>query len=1185
MSRLSLALLGPFQALLDGAPLVGLTSGKGRALLAYLAVEAGRPHPRPALAALFWPDQPDETALDGLRHALAQLRQALGEQRATTPFILAPRDALQFNPDADYELDVAAFRCQLGAERDTAAGTALEQALALYRGEFLAGLPGGYSAEFDAWVAFHRAELARLALLTLERLATASESAGDFARAEGFLRRALALEPWREEAHRELMRLLALSGQRSAALAQYEVCRRALRAELEVEPARETVLLYERLREGTLPPAPARVLPPGSDQVAGPGSQTAGSPATFVGREREIAWLGSHLEAALAGQGRVAFVTGEPGSGKTALLAEFARRAMERQAEVVVAFGSCNAQTGAGDPYLPFRDVLQLLASDVEAKRAADSLSPEHARRLWALLPEALAALVDHGPDLVDLLVPGRTLLARAQTVGPSGTLALARLEKLLQRKSPRAGAGAQQADLFEQVTRVLQQLARRQTLVIVLDDLQWADRGSLNLLFHLGRRLAGNSILLLGAYRSNDLALGRGGERHPLEPVVNELGRDFDGALLDLDQVEGRRFVDQLLDAEPNQLGAEFHERLYRRTSGHALFAVELLAGLKGQGDLVRDAAGRWVEGPQLDWTRLPARVEAATAERIGRLPRDLRRLLTAASVEGEEFTAEVVARVLDSDEREVCHLLSGPLSREHGLVVARSLRRVGGRRLSSYRFRHQLFQHYLYGRLDAVERAELHEAVGRELEALPGEVTGELAVQLARHFELAGLPEKAAGYLLRCGQRAMELLAHGEAVEAFRRALALLAPLPAAPARDSVEISLQLALGSALLTTEGLGSQGRIEAYARAYALSRHHGQQGELWPALHALASSSTSRGEYKQALELGEEMIALAQRLDKPAVLALAHFTLGATLFSSSLSLLRSQEHLEQALVHYDRECDAEARRLLTALNVFDVGVNARVWLADVLWLLGYPEQARRCSQYGLALAEQSNHFLSQVIALYSAGHVNQHRGDLHTTEETACRLERLVGGKNLLVGDVWVDVFSGWLQVKAGQTEEGLARVRRGTTAWQRTGAVFGTTSQLILLADACLLAGQVEEGLSAVDKGLALVERTGARPTEAELHRLRGELLLARQGAEDVEAAEACFQRALAVARSMAQRGWELRAATSLACHWRRQERQAEARALLAPVYAWFSEGFDTQDLRHAATLLQELGESIPSPR
>ncbi len=222
-------------------------------------------------------------------------------------------------------------------------------------------------------------------------------------------------------------------------------------------------------------------------------------------------------------------------------------------------------------------------------------------------------------------------------------------------------------------------------------------------------------------------------------------------------------------------------------------------------------------------------------------------------------------------------------------------------------------------------------------------------------------------------------------------------------------------------------------------------------------------------------------------------------------------------------------------------------------------------------------------MSRVLALYAAGQAHQFRGDDQAMWKPVQALERLVSGKHLLVGDVWVAVFGGWLLVRAGQVEEGLARLRQGTEAWQKTGAVFGTTTQLVLQAEACLLAGKLQEGLDVVSTALALVERTGARPNEAELHRLRGELLLARGGETDGVQAEQCFLRALEVARAGQQKGWELRAATSLARHRRRKGCQGEtlpgcdgARASLAAAYEWFTEGFGTPDLKAARMLLEQ---------
>jgi tetratricopeptide (TPR) repeat protein len=498
----------------------------------------------------------------------------------------------------------------------------------------------------------------------------------------------------------------------------------------------------------------------------------------------------------------VVFVTGDPGRGKTALIQAFARRAIEAHPDLLVAVGSGNAYTGLGDPYLPFREILGLLTGDVEARWEAGAISREQALRLWHATPRSAQALADCGPDLVNTFISGAALVARAHAYAPVGADWLARLEQLEERRTADSDAAkAQQSDLFEQYTRVLQTLARQGPLLLAVDDLQWADAGSISLLFHLSRGVPGHRILILGAYRPEEVALGRDvpasglpvplpsrpvqdgaaqvqvgqSERHPLEPVVNELKRSFGDIEVDLTQAEDREFVDAFLDTEANRLDVQFREMLYRQTKGHALYTIELLRGMQERGDLIKDESGRWVEGQTLDWERLPARVEAVIAERIGRLPAEWQTILATASVEGEEFTAEVVAQAGATDAQEIIRCLSGELSKQHRLVVAHSLQRLDGQRLSRYRFRHRLFQTYLYQSLDEVERVHLHEAVGDALETLYGEGVADIPVRLARHFQAAGLTAKAANYLFQAGKRASRMSANQEAITHFSRALDL--------------------------------------------------------------------------------------------------------------------------------------------------------------------------------------------------------------------------------------------------------------------------------------------------------------------------------------------------------------------------------------------------------------------------
>ncbi|MCJ7630036.1 MAG: protein kinase, partial [Longimicrobiales bacterium] len=460
----------------------------------------------------------------------------------------------------------------------------------------------------------------------------------------------------------------------------------------------------------------------------------------FAGRESELEVLEGWFQEALAGRGRVGFITGEAGTGKTALVREFCRRAAESHDDLIAATGECDAHTGPGDPHHPFREILGLLTGDVEAQWAAGSLSADHATRLWSFLPSTVRALVESGPDLVGTLIPDAGLLSRADTHPTLEQSWRGRLQGIVERRR----SGIQQTDLIDQLVRVLWTLARERPFLLVVDDLQWADAGTMGTLFQLGKRLAGSRVLLVGLFRPSEVALGRDGQRHPLESVVHELSGRFGEVVLEVGATGHRPFVDALVDAEPNRLGSSFRKALFSQTQGHALFTVELLRSLREQGMLVQNPQGEWQEGAApIDWSRLPARVDAIIGERLDRLPANLRRLLTIAAVEGAEFTLEAAAMVQDVGIRELIGPVSMELEKRHRLISTHGLRRLNGQKLSVYRFRHILFQRHLYDELSEVERVHLHEQLGEALETLYGDHKDEIAPQLARHFKEAGLSQ----------------------------------------------------------------------------------------------------------------------------------------------------------------------------------------------------------------------------------------------------------------------------------------------------------------------------------------------------------------------------------------------------------------------------------------------------------
>lgn len=1248
-ARLQLRLLGTFDAALDGAPLAGFRSAKVRALLAYLAVEAGRPHRRAALETMLWGDYPQRDAQASLRQALTNLRRLLaplscaegsagqgaGEQEAGSQagaVLAIDGQEVEFRPQpGQVWVDVWAFDALLAAARPRHSSTLgeadpagpLAEAVALYRGPFLASLLLGNSPGFEEWRLLHQEQRHQSALLALERLVRCCLAAGRTGEVKQYARQQLALEPWSEWAHQNLMLALALEGQRGAALQQYEACRRVLAEELNTEPSAETEALARQIRASTW----RQVNLEGGRLVGG---QPDLQPKPFVARGRELAHLDRCLELALAGRGRVAWVSGEAGSGKTALLARFARRAVEAHRSLVVASGRCSAYAGVGDPLLPFREVLQTLYGEIGAGWADPGRNPDHERRLWALFPPAAEALVEISPDLIGRFVSGEALLSRAERLALPDRSWRTRLAELVERAptdytyAGAASAGStQRGFLFEQVTRLLQALARRQPLILLLDDLHWADNATLSLLFHVGQRLADNAILVVGAYRPGEVAAGsslpgstgrpesrahrvpnsrrssvggsreRGSEpgeawqRHPLGPLVHEFCRTWGDTPIDLDQADGRAFVEAFLDTEPNCLDTAFRETLYRHTGGNPLFTIELLRGMQGGGDLFRDDVGCWAQVPTLRWGRLPARVEAVIAERFDRLPAECQTLLQVASVEGEEFTAEVLARVADLGLPRVIHCLSDTLSKQHHLVrPARLLRREpGGQVLSCYRFAHSLFQRYVYDHLDKVARVHLHRSVAEALVPLrlEGEPAAEPGLQdptaparLARHWEAAGCFDRAATCLLWAGRRAAQLSAYEEAVHLLRRALALLEHMTEGVERAQLEKQILLDLTRPLMPAQGWASAERAQLARDILDLVRQQpASEGDLIGALYLQAEMLTVHGKHSEALDLIQRLLELARRTEHPAYIALGQFMVAQHHFYAG-ERAASIPGFQQALAHYSQRQHAH----LLPWTDGDLGVRCLSLLAMALGYGGYCDQGRSCSRQALARAEELAHPLTEAIALMFAGCAfHALRLEPEATQEHACRLIEISGRKHLPILRSCGLIFQGWAQALGGAGDPAIHQIRTGLAEWRATGHRTGTPFLLALLAHALQHSGTLDKALSSVEEGLTLATELGATHG-AELYRLKGELLCRRPAQTHSsqlsapDQPEECFRTAVTLARRYGARLLELRATTSLARLWAGPGRRAEAYQALAEIYGGFTEGFDTPDLRAAKALL-----------
>jgi tetratricopeptide (TPR) repeat protein len=711
---------------------------------------------------MLWPDEPLSKGRASLRRELYNLTQLLPDCWRSD------RQAVAFVPSTDINIDIYML-LELEAQEDWI------QAADLLGGEFLEALYLENNIEFENWLAGERDRWQWRTEMIFTRVIEGHILRGRYRDALQYSQRLLKFFPWKEETHRQAMRLLTWTGQRGAALRQFETCKQFLKSELDVEPSEDIVTLFRQIQAGELdlpPQLPAFLVEEAARHEI--------APPLIVAREHEMKQLNSALDKTMDGQGRVIFVSGGPGRGKTVLMEAFARQAMDTHANLLVASGNCNAYSGIGDPYLPFRDIMAMLTGDVELKWDSGAVTREHASRLWEAFPIAANALLDHAPNSLDVLVHGKDLLSRAAifelTSSAPWPLQIAELVKHQQASMKIF----ERSYLYQQITNMLQAIAKQQPLLLIMDDMQWADTASISLLFHLGRRLAesASKILILCAIRPEEVFSGREGERHPLVKLLNEFKRSFGDEWVELvhaEEQDARKFVDAILDIESNKLPESFRVAMLQRTGAHPLFTVELLRAMQERGDLFKDEKGYWVEASKLDWNLLPTKVEAVIEERIERLDPTLQEILTIASIEGESFTAEVVAEVQEQNKSDLLRQLSMSLEQQHRLVREQEGLEINGRYLSRFKFSHVLFQNYFYKRLCQGERRILHTSVANAIEKLYGSQLNVMAVQLAHHLHQAGDYCRAFLYYIHAAERAANIYANDEAITHYSQAIDL--------------------------------------------------------------------------------------------------------------------------------------------------------------------------------------------------------------------------------------------------------------------------------------------------------------------------------------------------------------------------------------------------------------------------
>jgi predicted ATPase len=560
-----------------------------------------------------------------------------------------------------------------------------------------------------------------------------------------------------------------------------------------------------------------------------------------------------------------------------------------------------------------------------------------------------------------------------------------------------------------------------------------------------------------------------------------------------------------------------------------------------------------------------IPATVQGVLAARIDRLPAEEKDLLQTLSVIGKEFPFDLLKGVAEGGEEELrgwlSHLQAGEFVYEQPAFPE-----------PEYTFKHALTQEVAYGSLLAERRGAVHERTARAIQELYSDALDEHYGELAHHYDRTENTPKAVEYLHLAGEQAAQRSAYAEAIGQLSRGVERVQTLPETRERARQELLLQLALGPALNVTRGFGSPEAEQAYARARDLCEQVGEAPQLFRVLQGLFSIHQTRAEHDRGAELAEEMLRLARATRDPVQLLWAHCAMGMTCIWHG-GLCQAREHLEEVIRRYDSQ-EYRAYKYLVVSG--HPGVVALSYLSVALWMLGYPDQALTRSREALALARELSHPFSEATALLYAQSLHQRRGELQAAlgrADTLIALSSEHGFPQLLGAGAF---FRAGILADQGELQEGVAGMHAILEGLRATGAALALPTMLAPLAQAHGKAGQAEEGLALIAEASEFVTKTGERVGEAEVHRLKGELLLARSPSDAV-GAEASFREALEIARGQRAKSRELGAATSLARLWQQQGRKQEARELLAPVYDWFTEGFDTRDLKDAKALLEEL--------
>ena len=847
----------------------------------------------------------------------------------------------------------------------------------------------------------------------------------------------------------------------------------------------------------------------------------------------------------LAGERQIVFVTGEAGIGKTALVDTFAQRTGD--GNIRIARGQCLEQYGAGEAYLPVFDAIGRLCREqtqvVEVLRA-------HAP-MWLLQMPSLVSASD------------RELLGREVS-------------------------GATRERMLREMGDALEVLTTEVPLVLILEDLHWSDYSTIDLISYLANQRHAAQLMLIGTYRTVDVILSA----HPLKAIKRELLAKQQCKELPLEYLSKEAIARYLAVRFPgNRFPADLARLIHERTEGNPLFMVNAVDYLVAEGMIsVSEESWRLVVKNENVEVKVPDSIKQMIEKQIDHLDANQQRMLEAASAAGAEFSTLAVVAALRED-RESVDARCDELARQRHFIQDCGVHiQPNGEAVTRFGFIHALYQNVLYERVPRSRRAQLHRRIGEHVESLYGERAGEIAVELAMHFEQGANYEQAVKHLQQAADNAIRRFAYREAVVLARRGLELLAKLPDSPQRVQQQLRLQLTLAVPLIAIEGYATADVGNVYMRARELCEQLGETPEISLVLWGLWTFRLLRGELVAAREIAEEFLRLSGPRSYPGHVMRAHLVMEVTCmhrgeFSSAM------EHFEKTLSLYDAERHSDDAFFYTQ----NPGVGMRCFAAWALWFLGLPDLALNRVQEALTLARELSEPHGVAYALSFAAILHLLRREPRMTQEYAEEGLAISTEHGLVMYKAQSTITRAWALIERGRRGEGIEQMRQGLAALQATGTELLTPYFGSLLAEALGKERKVEEGLRGLKEWVEVARLNENASHLAEAYRIMGELLLVqgtsqtvsqsasagkaafRAESPSIAQAEACFNQSIKIAREQKAKSWELRTVMSVARLYQNQGKQKQARVLLAEIYNKFTEGFDTVDLREAKALLDKL--------